>query len=207
MSLAGDAAWNTDLFSTKAAWDSNLACDSQASWTPSSGGNENRPISCVLWSQAAAYCIWDGGFLPSEAEENYARAGGNQQRYYPWSSPPSSTTIDCSFANYLGAAGGTDFCVSPGTGATSDVGALSPKGNGRYGQADLAGNIDEWQLDWSADYTPTCTDCADLLATTTRALGGSSIGSHQFTLATAWRESWFPDTVSGQFGLRCARVP
>jgi len=202
-----DAAWDADMFGTKSEWDNSLACDSQASWTPSSGGNENRPIGCVLWSQAAAFCIWDGAFLPSEAEANYARAGGNQQRYFPWSSPPSSTNIDCSYANYLGAAGGTDFCVLPGSGATSPVGALSPKGDGRYGQADLAGNLDEWQLDWNDDYKATCTDCANFVATTTRAIGGGSIGAKSYTLAVEYRDRWFPDALAGQFGFRCARTP
>jgi len=201
-----DATWNADLYSTKATWDSNLVCDSRASWTPGSGENENRPIGCVLWSQAAAFCIWDQGFLPSEAEKNYAHAGGNQQRYYPWSSPPSSATIDCSYANYFGAAGETDFCVLPGSGASSAVGALAPKGNGRYGQADLAGNAAEWQLDWYADYASTCEDCANLVPTNVRVLSGGGIDTSN-RLATASRDSWIPSVLSGGFGLRCARTP
>lgn len=202
-----DESWNANLFATKADWDSYLSCDSQASWTTSSGGNENRPIGCVLWFQAAAFCIWDGGFLPSEAEGNYARAGGSQQRYYPWSSPASSTVVDCSYANYLGAAGDSDFCVSPGSGATSLVGSLSPKGDGRYGQTDLSGNVDEWHVDWKEDYTPECTNCAHFTATSIRALGGGSIGAKSFSIATAFREGWLPDALSGQFGFRCARTP
>ena len=133
--------WNTstNLPTDKATWDGYLSCDAPyQTWTPSSGGNEVKPINCVNWYQSAAFCIWDGGFLPSEAEWNYAAAGGNEQRQYPWSLPASSTTIDCSYANYYGAAG---FCVAPPDGSTSVVGSVSPKGNGLYGHADLGGNV------------------------------------------------------------------
>jgi hypothetical protein len=37
-------------------------------------------------------------------------------------------------------------CVLPGAGATNNVGSESPKGNGKWGQADLAGNVWECPL-------------------------------------------------------------
>src|SRR5439155_1159714 len=73
----------------------------------------------------------------------FAAAGGSDQRAYPWSSPASSLTIDCSYANYEPA----DFCVKPGTGAVNRVGSESPNGDGKWGQADLGGNVYEWTLD------------------------------------------------------------
>jgi formylglycine-generating enzyme required for sulfatase activity len=36
--------------------------------TSSAGSKENLPINCVNWWESYAFCIWDGGFLPSEAE-------------------------------------------------------------------------------------------------------------------------------------------
>jgi len=198
-----DATWNTttNLPTDTDTWDGSLSCQG-TTWTPNSGGNEAKPINCVNWYRSAAFCIWDGGFLPSQAEWNYAAAGGNEQRQYPWLSP----AIDCSYANYKGAAGGTDYCVAPPLGSYSVVGSFSPKGNGLYGQADLAGNVWEWNLDWLGTYAY-CINCANSTIASSRVVRGGSFNLPATSLLTSHPSAAFPVAAGGNFGLRCARTP
>lgn len=203
-----DPAWSAKLADNAADWDARLVCDNaSSSWTSEVGSKELLPISCLDWYEAYAFCIWDEGFLPSEAEWNDAAAAGEQQRVYPWSSPPSANAIDCLHANYLGAdsANGPDFCTAPGTGTVAAVGSLSPLGDGRWGQADLGGNVYEWALDTFAPYTATCPDCTNTEADDRVIRGGGYSNAAEDVLVSA-RNASAPAGRSKSIGVRCARV-
>jgi formylglycine-generating enzyme required for sulfatase activity len=194
--------WNFNLAPT----DANLTCNAgYATWTASRGANEDRPINCVSWYEAYAFCIWDGGFLPSEAEWNFAAAAGDELRPYPWVAPGSPATIDCAHANYFP----TPYCFA---GGANRVGSESPLGDGKFGQADLTGNVWEWALDWSGGLFTNCVDCARLLITANPAQGVLRGGGFDTAAADALvylRTTDVPlsDRGNGDRGFRCARPP
>jgi formylglycine-generating enzyme len=204
-----DPSWTASLPTTYGAWTQSLTC-AAPTWTPMPGLQENLPINCITWFEAYAFCIWDGGFLPSEAEWNYAAAGGGGdsmgQRAYPWSDSPASRIIDCSYANYS-PEGGTGCAGS----RVNEVGAEAPKGNGRFGQADLAGNAYEWVLDWFVTpYPSPCVDCAVLTTTSTttnRVFRGGSCKGTAAALLTTSRAVAPPAIRYSDLGARCARSP
>jgi sulfatase modifying factor 1 len=182
------AAWSALLPPTADELSAQLACDGTS---PAS----TEPARCVSWYVAQAFCIWDGGRLPTEAEWNYAAAGGEQQRAYPWSTPPTSTAIDRDRAGHDGAA-----ITPPG---------VRPAGDGRWGHADLAGNAAEWVLDSHAAPYPTdlCTDCANHAAAPFRVVRGGSLASGPSALLASARSSLDPTVRRATTGFRCARDP
>ncbi len=173
-------------------------------WTDAPGANESLPINCVSWYEAFAFCAWDGGFLPTEAEWMYAAAGGSDHRAFPWSSPASSLTLDCSYANYRDSVD----CVNPPVGFTNRVGTESPAGDGKYGQSDLAGNVFEWTLDNPSVYAEPCDDCAALPDSGSRVIHGGSFATAPMFLRGAQRTTLTNPVVgSADIGVRCAALP
>jgi formylglycine-generating enzyme required for sulfatase activity len=171
-------------------------------WTPTPGANERRPINCLTWYRAYAFCIWDGGFLPTEAEWEYAASGG-EDRVYPWSVPPAGTTIDPSHASY--------DCLGDGIAGCSliditEVGSKSA-GNGRWGHADIAGNLWELVLDFYAPSYIACDDCANLSVATHRVIRGGVYNDQAWSARAANRHNHDPAVRGANVGVRCARPP
>jgi formylglycine-generating enzyme required for sulfatase activity len=208
-----DATWNgaTYMKADQATLIAALKCSSTyQTWTDSPGSNENRPINCITWYEAFAFCIWDGGRLATEAEWNYAAAGGSEQRAYPWSSayPPGSTAIGCANASYdcnnNSCGDGTTGC---GLGDLINVGT-KPGGNGKWGQADMAGNVWEWVLDWWYSSHPNpCNNCANFAVASGRVIRGGSFGNDASGLLAAYRSYNSPAPRDFDIGARCLRTP
>jgi formylglycine-generating enzyme required for sulfatase activity len=197
-----DPTWSPSMKGTTAEIMVALKCDPSKpgdTWTDMPGAGDGAPINCLTWYEAMAFCTWDGGYLPTEAEWNYAASGGNAQRPYPWSESDSSTTIGCSFANY-----GIQNChVSP-----IGVGNDSPAGDGRWGHTDLAGNTAEWTLDWySGSYPTECKDCANLTPGTDRAIRGGGFNEPAASLRVGSRVHETSLRRKTNLGVRCARTP
>lgn len=206
-----NSGW-TATMTSKLAFDtaefvSELKCDANlATWSDTPNGSETLPINCVDFYEAFAFCAWDGGRLPTEAEWNFAAAAGSAQRVYPWgaTASPSNACYDC-------ACDGSPTKSGAGSGqcARSDILPVGsfPAGAGKWGQRDLSGSVWEWTLDFYATpYPSPCTDCANLGSGSNRVLRGGSFTSIPSDGMTTVRNASgvpairFPDT-----GFRCAR--
>lgn len=210
---AYEPGWTPLDNSNIAPTNANLSCAvpsvGYATWTPLVGSQENLPINCVNWWESYAFCIWDGGFLPTEAEWGYAGGAGNEQREYPWGSTaagPQYATYGCDYPN--------ESATCTGVANIAPVG-YPALGAGRWEQLDLAGEVWEWNLDWHADYISPCIDCSYLtsppdtypVAPPARAFRGGIFLNYASSLLPANRYYHPPTDRDGSLGFRCARTP
>jgi len=200
------------LATTTADWQNNLGCDpSFATWTDAAGPNETLPINCIDWYEAYAFCIWDGGFLPSEAEFAFAAAGGSEQRVYPWGSTDPGTAnayaiTNCYYPNGPTGPGLQGNCAGAGNIAPVGTALL---GAGKWGQLDLAGDMTEWILDYNAPYVTPCVDCVFLTDVSYKTQRGGGWATDPQDLFSASRGGSGDKPMDRAIvdGVRCARSP
>ncbi len=148
-----------------------------ASWTPTPGPYEDLPITCLDWYTMFAFCAWDGARLPTDAEWDYAASGGDEQRTYSWGNGPQTlpftpeviarvaTTIHDTDGTFKSTVGSPFRAIDPVTGRVNDGPLhMTPPGRktgrGRWGHADLNGNVLEYLLDVGPIPAAPCVDCA-----------------------------------------------
>lgn len=190
------SGWDAHLPSTQSDLLAAVNCGAGQTWTDIAGGYESMPINCVSWYDAFAFCAWDGGRLPTEAEWEYAAAGGAENRLYPWGSSPA----DCTRANIDGCGPGIDWVGSHAA------------GQARWGHQDMAGNVYEWVLDsvdgsFYSNPAATGTNVVNWIPNSDH-----GVRSGYYSYSGEWVRSVFRDGAPadirlGIFGLRCARDP
>lgn len=193
--------------------------DPGCNWSAAPGARELHPINCVDWYTAMAFCVWDGGRLPTDAEWEYAargRAVGELRsgRLYPWGDEDPSRSCDRARWNLNG-------CPGEDGAATRRVGSFAPSPDLEGDRIwDLAGNVFEWTADNYAPYQGATQGCWGAVAvgrdnplcrfnpTGPRTIRG---GSWYFSTIEVLRSpSRFGIEVNGDLplvgvGIRCAR--
>ena len=105
-------------------------------------GRQSRPVNCVDWSQAKAYCAFAGKRLPSEAEWEWAARGADRGTTFPWGNEdPGNRLCWDGKGNDRRARGFHTSC---------DVGSY-PAGDSPQGVKDLAGSVWEWTASGEED--------------------------------------------------------
>jgi formylglycine-generating enzyme required for sulfatase activity len=149
----------------------------------------NRPVVGVNWYEAAAYCCWAGGRLPTEAEWQRAARGLSGRRHAWGGAPP-----DSSHGNF----GGT-------VGHATPVG-LYPAGATPEGIHDMSGNVWEWTNDRYRPYgVRSQSNPISLALAYQRVACGGAWNNSDMELRAACRGREHPLTTRRALGFRCAR--
>ena len=186
------------VYSTKVTNQQYALCVSLGKCTPpdpddnpgySDHQRANNPVTGVTYNQAATYCGFVQGRLPTEAEwEKAARdpQGGN----YPW----GDTTPTCELANFDNCANGTTSVVNYSNGGSY------------YGALDMAGNAFEWTADWyDANYyqNSPAENPPGPESGTVRVVRSSGYDSKPEQVAITNRNSEDPQNHRANLGFRC----
>ncbi|MEZ4307697.1 MAG: SUMF1/EgtB/PvdO family nonheme iron enzyme [Polyangiaceae bacterium] len=163
---------------------------------------KDYPMNCVSWSDADAFCKAQGKRLPTEAEWEYAAAGGNERRKYPWgSAPPAPDLANVCDRSCVEAANETSarpmFDADDGAPTLAPTGSYK-RGASRFGMLDMAGNVWEWTA------SPYCTYPDHACQSQYRVFrGGGWGGKFTANLRAAARIWSHPSHRYNDVGFRC----
>jgi formylglycine-generating enzyme required for sulfatase activity len=152
---------------------------------------ENHPAVNISWFEAAAFCAFIGGRLPTEAEWEYAARGGSADTIYPWGNEYSQN-----LANGAGV-GGRDRWKQ-----TAPVGSFPPNGFRLY---DMVGNVFEWTASVDREYPYRGEQPGDSESREARVIRGGSWASNRQDLRVSGRGNDPPVARNDVIGFRCAR--
>ncbi len=195
------------------------AMKTRQSWTAKAHGQVQSAV-LASWAEAFLFCLWDGGRLPTEAEWEFAAAGGDENRLFPWGSDATALSEKITFCDPVNLCGDADYQLCDQVVACAQlddrdfrVGA-KPAGAARWGQQNMSDGWPEWVYDRYAEYdSSACSDaqCVSLPTNTDelrmrRGGSGVSLSLGNFRAAVRpYAENNGPPGYWGTAAFRCAR--
>ncbi|WP_044246574.1 formylglycine-generating enzyme family protein [Chondromyces apiculatus] len=175
----------------------------------------NFPVVLVSWFDAAQFCAWEGGRLPTEAEWERAAKGGTDAGATPWQLSRTSTgrrypwgdIYNPFHANHGQLALPTNLDDGDGFLELAPVGSFL-HGRTPDGLEDLAGNVEEWVADYYAPQYPaeSARDPRGPSSGDERVVRGGSYVHGRPWIRAAARLHDLPSTRRTWRGFRCAHL-
>ena len=163
-------------------------------------GND-RPVVCVDWTQARAYCRWAGGRLCSDSEWEFSARNGAIGNLYPW----GDAAPTCSSAVFTESAPGWLECV---TNSPAPV-CSAPSGSNSWEICDLAGNVwEDVEDDFHDSYQGAPMDGSawvDTPRSAYRVIRGGCFSCGAAFLRSSTKSLGTPGGFGKVFGARCCR--
>jgi formylglycine-generating enzyme required for sulfatase activity/serine/threonine protein phosphatase PrpC len=164
------------------------------------GMGDSAPVAGISWNDAVAYARWLSAQtgknyrLATEAEWEYAAAGGSDPQYWHWGRTPQPGMAHC-------------FGCSPDLKPVKpvDVGSFSANAFGLY---DTAGNVAEWVQDCylpNYDGAPTDGSAREAEGCTERVVRGGSYDVPPKSIRAARRDKWPAERGHESIGFRVVR--